>query len=251
MEHLIINDEEVSAIQDFVSNEYSKKGYASIADLPFGSIPKQNYELSVTALYSAVYIAVLKQQYQLNGKILTHDESGVDIVTLLKNYCQENASCTVAEVMDKAVELVGAQNRQNSFAALYDTMIRVDKEHFVSDVQVQFDVDQIDYVLQDIIGDRFAPIKSVTTFALFPPCGHSWNHYLLESFCYRFSKKYQKKILQKAAKDKEYSDTIFFVDDGITGTTMKRPGFQKMITAIEAGYISAVFVKDLSRLGRN
>ncbi len=61
----------------------------------------------------------------------------------------------------------------------------------------------------------------------------------------------QKKILQKAAKDKGYSDTIFFVDDGITGTTMKRPGFQKMITAIEAGYISAVFVKDLSRLGRN
>ena len=32
---------------------------------------------------------------------------------------------------------------------------------------------------------------------------------------------------------------------------MKRPGFQKMLTAIEAGYISAVFVKDLSRLGRN
>ena len=61
----------------------------------------------------------------------------------------------------------------------------------------------------------------------------------------------QRKILQKAAKDKGYTDTIFFMDDGITGTTMKRPGFQKMLTAIEAGYISAVFVKDLSRLGRN
>ena len=61
----------------------------------------------------------------------------------------------------------------------------------------------------------------------------------------------QRKILQKAAKDKGYTDTIFFVDDGITGTTMNRPGFQKMLTAIEAGYISAVFVKDLSRLGRN
>ena len=61
----------------------------------------------------------------------------------------------------------------------------------------------------------------------------------------------QRKILQKAAKDKGYTDTIFFVDDGITGTTMKRPGFQKMLNAIEAGYISAVFVKDLSRLGRN
>jgi len=61
----------------------------------------------------------------------------------------------------------------------------------------------------------------------------------------------QRKILQKAAKDKGYTDTVFFVDDGITGTTMKRPGFQKMLTAIEAGDISAVFVKDLSRLGRN
>ena len=61
----------------------------------------------------------------------------------------------------------------------------------------------------------------------------------------------QKKILQKVAKDKGYTNTIFFIDDGITGTTMKRPGFQKMIGAIEAGYISAVFVKDLSRLGRN
>lgn len=61
----------------------------------------------------------------------------------------------------------------------------------------------------------------------------------------------QKKILQKVAREKGYTDMIFFVDDGITGTTMKRPGFQKMITAIETGYITAVFVKDLSRLGRN
>ena len=61
----------------------------------------------------------------------------------------------------------------------------------------------------------------------------------------------QKKLLQKVAREKGYTDTLFFVVDGITGTTMKRPGFQKMLTAIEAGYISAVFVKDLSRLGRN
>ena len=61
----------------------------------------------------------------------------------------------------------------------------------------------------------------------------------------------QKKILQKAAKEKGYTDTLFFVDDGITDTTMNRPGFQKMVQAIENGYISAVFVKELSRLGRN
>ena len=61
----------------------------------------------------------------------------------------------------------------------------------------------------------------------------------------------QRKMLTKYAKENGFSNTRFYVDDGITGTTMKRPGFQKMIQAIEAGYISAVFVKDLSRLGRN
>ena len=61
----------------------------------------------------------------------------------------------------------------------------------------------------------------------------------------------QKKILQKAAREKGYTDTVFYVDDGITGTTMKRPAFQDMLKGIETGYITAVFVKDLSRLGRN
>lgn len=195
MDAFIIDDVETVSIQNFVASECDKKGYASIADLPFGDIPEQNYELSTTALYAAVYIAVLKKKYKLKGKILTRDRNDVDIVSLLKAYCQKKTNCTVAEVMSQSVDLVGVQNRQYSFVALYETKIRINKEEFVSDSQVQFDVDQIDELLQNIIEDRFAPIKSITTFALFPPCGQSWNHYLLESYCYRFSKRYQLYVL--------------------------------------------------------
>ena len=39
--------------------------------------------------------------------------------------------------------------------------------------------------------------------------------------------------LKKVAKEKGYTDTLFFVDDGITGTTLGRPGFNEMIKAIE------------------
>ena len=60
----------------------------------------------------------------------------------------------------------------------------------------------------------------------------------------------QKKLLQKVAKEKGYTDTLFFVDDGITGTTMKRPGFQKMLTAIEAGYISAHISRSLRSISK-
>ena len=61
----------------------------------------------------------------------------------------------------------------------------------------------------------------------------------------------QKMLLAKVAKEKGYTDLLTFSDDGVTGTTMKRPGFQAMIQEIERGNVGAVFVKDLSRLGRN
>lgn len=61
----------------------------------------------------------------------------------------------------------------------------------------------------------------------------------------------QKKLLTKVAKEKGYTNISVFCDDGISGVTMNRPEFKKMIEQLELGKASAVFVKDLSRLGRN
>ena len=61
----------------------------------------------------------------------------------------------------------------------------------------------------------------------------------------------QKKLLTKVAKEKGYTNLIHFLDDGISGVTMDRPGFNDMMEQLAAGKAAAVFVKDLSRLGRN
>ena len=61
----------------------------------------------------------------------------------------------------------------------------------------------------------------------------------------------QKKLLTKVAKEKGYTNLVHFMDDGISGVTMDRPGFVDMIRQLEEGRAAAVFVKDLSRLGRN
>ena len=52
------------------------------------------------------------------------------------------------------------------------------------------------------------------------------------------------------AKKNGYLHPQYFVDDGISGTTFERPGFREMEALIEAGKVSAVIVKDLSRFGR-
>lgn len=61
----------------------------------------------------------------------------------------------------------------------------------------------------------------------------------------------QKAILLEYAKKNHFPNPVFFVDDGYSGTNYDRPGFQSMLTEIEAGHIGIVITKDLSRLGRN
>ena len=61
----------------------------------------------------------------------------------------------------------------------------------------------------------------------------------------------QKQYLEEYAKRQGFSNIRHFTDDGISGTTFEREGFQKLIAEVEAGNVSTVIVKDMSRLGRN
>lgn len=61
----------------------------------------------------------------------------------------------------------------------------------------------------------------------------------------------QKEYLEEYAKRQGFSNIRHFTDDGISGTTFEREGFQKLIAQVEAGNVGTVIVKDMSRLGRN
>lgn len=62
---------------------------------------------------------------------------------------------------------------------------------------------------------------------------------------------HQKEILQDFAQSKGFSNIQFYVDDGYSGTTFNRPGFNKLLEDVDNELISTIIVKDLSRLGRN
>ena len=63
--------------------------------------------------------------------------------------------------------------------------------------------------------------------------------------------KNQKQLLESYAHKNGYSPIRHFTDDGVSGTTFEREGFQAMIAEVEAGNVSAVIVKDMSRFGRD
>ena len=60
----------------------------------------------------------------------------------------------------------------------------------------------------------------------------------------------QKQILLDYAKKHGYTNTMFFVDDGISGTSFDRSDFNRMQRMVEEGKIGTIIVKDLSRFGR-
>ena len=61
----------------------------------------------------------------------------------------------------------------------------------------------------------------------------------------------QKKILLKYATDNGFPNPTFFIDDGVSGVTFDRPGWNEMIRLSEAGKVKTVIVKDMSRMGRD
>lgn len=61
----------------------------------------------------------------------------------------------------------------------------------------------------------------------------------------------QRALLMQYIKENKLNFIAEYVDDGISGTSFDRPGFNKMIEDIENGKINMVITKDLSRLGRN
>ena len=61
----------------------------------------------------------------------------------------------------------------------------------------------------------------------------------------------QRKILQEYVDNNRIRNTMFFADDGYSGTDFNRPDFQRMESMVESGEIGTIIVKDLSRFARN
>ena len=105
------------------------KGFASIGEIPLGNLIEENYELTFIGLLTAIYNKILRQDFHLNGKILTREESNLDVVTLVKIYLEDKQTCTFDEVNKKVTELTGGKYRYMTYRALYDSMIRIDKDN--------------------------------------------------------------------------------------------------------------------------
>lgn len=186
-----IADAERETILAAAGRECNAHGYVSIAELPFGEIAEHNHELSITAIHSAVYFICLSDTFTKKGRIIARHGDEIDALTIVKEYCRTIDKCALNDLLGYVKELVGEVHRWIPMEAGNTILVRTDKDAYVADRYVHFDADLIDAAIELLVKEDYLPLKSFTTFGVFPDCGQTWNLFLLESYCRRFSRKFR------------------------------------------------------------
>jgi DNA invertase Pin-like site-specific DNA recombinase len=61
----------------------------------------------------------------------------------------------------------------------------------------------------------------------------------------------QRQLLTRYSDENGLRNTRFFIDDGWSGTNFERPGWRELMAEVDENNISAVVMKDMSRMGRD
>ncbi len=190
-----VTAQEYADIADYVAEACKTTGYCSLSGIPLDDIKERNYQLTITAIHTAVFDLVLAYLYERRDKIVTPKGQSIDAFALMKAHWRTVDRCVLEDLYALEQDITGKRRFQTAMEACYSVMVRIDKDTFVSDDKVHFDVDAIDNIIDLFVTDNYLPLKSFTTFAAFPHCGYAWNLFVLESYCRRFSKRFRFDVL--------------------------------------------------------
>lgn len=186
---IYVTEAEKARFRDLIEAQCEAHRYISLADLDLNEIAEKNYELSISAIQAAVFqMCCTGTRYVRHGKIVTRRGEDIDALYIMKEFCRIQDKIMLEDLLAFEVELTGEQHRWIPMQAGYDTMVRINEQVFVADGHLDIDTNAIDNAIEHFMnGGEYIPLQSVTTFAMFPYCKQSWNLYLLESYCRRFS----------------------------------------------------------------
>lgn len=191
IDKFVISEEEKNRILDYVDNCISESGNVAFDDMPLEFLFEENYELSDNAVFTSVFELVLSSKYERSNRTVTLKGQENNPVKLLETFCKSKRELSVEDLFEEWELKTGTHRQSTPLEVAYSILIRIDENRFVSDDQVIFNETAIDEVLDTIISGEAVGMKEITSFALFPECNFTWNLYILESFCRRFSKTFK------------------------------------------------------------
>jgi len=186
---------DLQTVEQRIKAKTAERGYISLAALDVSEIVELNPELSESAVKKGLFQKYLASRYENRGNIIVPKGAVLNSVAVFKNYCQAHDRLTLDELFEFEKKVNGSARSQSLLVA-YDIMVRIDKNIFIRDGEIDFDVNLTDNALARFVNTNVIPLRSVTSFTLFPYVnGYPWNLFLLESYCRRFSNLFKFKCL--------------------------------------------------------
>jgi hypothetical protein len=202
-----------------LEKEVSDYGFASLASIDVGASVELNPQLSKTAIKKGLFQAYLADRFENRGNIITMRGTVLNSVAVFENFCRSHDHLTLTELLDYEMQINGGVHSQSLLVA-HNIMIRTDRETFVADNKIQFDITATDDALFRFVQGNVIPLRAVTSFMSFPYIdGYPWNLFMLESYCRRFSKRFGFKclsvnsrsvgaIFKKSARFVDYTEVL-------------------------------------------
>ena len=242
-----IDDEVKEKLRQEAQRIAQGRDFWSIKELAVDDILAANYELETktnSAIYDAVYAICLEADFDRKGDTLTRKQQEDDHVQgkmaqkmsaaeRMREYCRSRDVCTLSEMQRVARSFT--KNTVAHLRAGAEVMVRLDKEHYVSDSYVNFNIVGTDEAISRIVMGDYLALREFVTFAHFPECGAEWNLFLLESYCRRFSREFRFEtsefnsnhvgtVIRKLAPFKNYdelqADAVFRANIGLDCKTV-------------------------------
>lgn len=184
------DEDEIERLADYIDEQCEEHRGVSLDEIPFDPLIEMNPEISEAALYTC-FCKLVEDRFERNARMLTRKGASKNTYTAVIEFCQKQDKCTYEHLEYIAKQVAGTIRRPDIVEAANAVMVRVDKDDFIADRLIKFDIDRIDAALDYVVTDDFIGMREITTFSTFPFTGYGWNLYLLESYCRRFSKKYK------------------------------------------------------------
>ena len=189
-EKLRLAESDIAVAKDTIADDIKKHGFSVIQRLSAPISVEMNPEIPEIALKEAIYTLHLSDVYERKHSIITLPGASFSSSEVMSEYCRNLSEVSLPELFEYEEELTNKTTY--SLGAAYAIMIRVDKEHFVNRESVSVNVEAIDSALSLFVQNNVIPLISVNSFTSFPEIpGHTWNLFLLDSYCKHFSVRFR------------------------------------------------------------
>ncbi len=186
-----IDGDDRDSIKDLVKARIAEHGYTSLPSIDISASVELNPYLSEIAIRNGLFQMCLSDRYEKRGNIVARKGAALNSTAILKNFCLAHDRLSLAELLEFEKEISGRVCNRALLIAC-NTMVRVDKNNFVGDSEINFEVEATDNALALFVQADVIPLRAVSSFTVFPYVdGYLWNLYLLESYCRRFSKQFR------------------------------------------------------------